>query len=122
MKDWPGVVEDEVNGGGVEREGSLVDEGSSGEEEGSGWDSGLGEVGGEGEGTGATGGEEEGMCRGRKEYPIVEVEDERNGGGFGDRGRENQYWYDVEDMVKGKGREAKRISWVWWRRKETVEG
>ena len=43
------VVEDEVNGGGVEREGSFVDEGSSGEEDGSGWwfvrDIGLREVG-----------------------------------------------------------------------------
>ena len=39
--DRPGVVEDEGNGGGeIEREGSLVDEGNSGEAESSG--SGLG--------------------------------------------------------------------------------
>ena len=48
-KDQPGVDEDEGNSGGIEREGSLVDGGSSGEEEGtrSGfvWDKGLGEVG-----------------------------------------------------------------------------
>ena len=62
--DWPGVVEDEVNGGGVERKGSLVDEGSSEEEGVSGWgfvgDIGYGEVGGEGERAWATGEEEGG--------------------------------------------------------------
>ena len=26
-----------------------------------------------------------------------------NGGGFGDKGRENKCWYDVEDRVEGKG-------------------
>ena len=31
------------------------------------------------------------------------VEDEGKGGGFGDKGMENQCWYDVEDMVEGKG-------------------
>ena len=31
------------------------------------------------------------------------VEDDRNGVGFGDKGRKNQCWYDVEDMVEGKG-------------------
>ena len=64
--DWPGVVEDEGNGGGgIEREGSLVDEGS-GKAESSG--SGLGEgdkrlsaVGGGREGTEE---EEEGLDTG----------------------------------------------------------
>ena len=48
-KDRPEVDEDEGNGGEIKREGSLVDEGSSEEEEGSGsgfvGDKGLGEVG-----------------------------------------------------------------------------
>ena len=42
--DRPGVVEDEVNGRGVEREGSLVDEGSYGSGCGFMGDIGLGEV------------------------------------------------------------------------------
>ena len=40
---------------------------------------------------------------GEKEAPLVVVEDEGKGGGFGDKGRENHCWYDVEDMVNGKG-------------------
>ena len=40
---------------------------------------------------------------GENDDPLVVVEDERNGGGFGDKGRENQCWDDVEDMVEGKG-------------------
>ena len=57
-RDRPGVVEVGLNGRGVEREGSLVDEG---EEEGYGWGSwqilDWGRVGGKGDGTeaGATG-------------------------------------------------------------------
>ena len=41
-----------------------------------------------------------------KEDSFVVVEDEGNGGGFGDRGRgrENQCWYDVEDMVEVEGK------------------
>ena len=31
------------------------------------------------------------------------VEDDGNGGWFGDKGRENQCWYDVDDRVEGKG-------------------
>ena len=34
---------------------------------------------------------------------LVVVEDEGNGGGVGDKGRENQCWYDIEDIVEGKG-------------------
>ena len=41
----------------------------------------------------------------------------KNGGRFGDKGRENQCWYDVEGNV----REAKRIKHVWLKRRETVE-
>ena len=34
-----------------------------------------------------------------------------NGGGLGDKGRENQCWYDVEDRLEGKGTGGeKRIS------------
>ena len=41
---------------------------------------------------------------GEKEDPLVVVEDGRNGGGFGDKRKENQCWYDVDDVVEGKGR------------------
>ena len=36
------------------------------------------------------------------------VEDVGNGGGFRDKGRENQCWYDVEDRVEGKGTGGKK--------------
>ena len=52
------------------------------------------------------------MCgqssEGEKEDPLVVVEDERNSGGFGDKERENQCVYDVEDMVESKGTEGEK--------------
>ena len=87
-KDWPGVVEHEVNDGGVEREGSLVDEGSSGEEEGYGWgfvvDKELGEV--------REGGQRISWVRLRRRETV-------EGGGKkgldGSKGSENHYGWEV---------------------------
>ena len=72
--DRPGVVEDEGNGGEIEREWSEVD------------------------GARATGEEAGGVSQGEGEDPVVVVDD---GEGLGEKGGKS--WYDVDDRLDGKG-------------------
>ena len=73
-RDRPGVVEDEGNGGEIEREGSEVD------------------------GAWATGEEAGGVSQGEGGDPVVVVDD---GEGLGEKGGKS--WYDVDDRLDGKG-------------------